>query len=443
MLTPTNITNLVAEAFLYGLPIVMNYGIMYQFAVDTNSAQYKAPFNHMARSNATLTYRDTAVVTPNADTPYSVLWMDLRAEPLVLSVPDIDHSRYYAVQLVDLNTYNYGYIGSRTTGNGAGKYLVAGPRWRDVVPPGINGSFYSATFFSLALYRTQLFNSSDIDNVIAVENGYTFQTLSAYLGQPPENTHPLPPFMPFSGSFNVSYFFDLLDFALKYMPRPEWQRYELDMRARLVDIGARPGKLFFWTGCAANFWTYVLHGYTLGAMTLGHFLSSSGASVNGWKSGIAGGDAEHYSGNWLQRAGLAQAGIYGNDAVEAIYLSTREENETGNSINCAAHNYTLTFTDVGLPPVKAFWSLTIYDGVTQLLIQNPIDRYLINSPMLPSLQRNGDMSVTIYIQHPSPIAGLVSNWLPAPDGTVYMVLRLYWPSPNATTWKPPPVLKTA
>jgi len=226
------------------------------------------------------------------------------------------------------------------------------------------------------------------------------------------------------------------------MPRPDWQRYELDMRARLVDIGARPGKLFLWTGCAANFWTYVLHGYTLGAMTLGHFLSSSGASVNGWKSGIAGGDAEHYSGNWLQRAGLAQAGIYGNDAVEAIYLSTREENETGNSINCAAHNYTLTFTDVGLPPVKAFWSLTIYDGVTQLLIQNPIDRYLINSPMLPSLQRNGDMSVTIYIQHPSPIAGLVSNWLPAPDGTVYMVLRLYWPSPNATTWKPPPVLKT-
>jgi hypothetical protein len=118
------------EGFIYGLPIVMNYAVMYEYAVDKSSSQFKAPFNEIKNGARVFTYKDTAIITPNSDTPYSFLWLDLRAEPMVLSVPAVEKSRYYAVQLEDGNTFNYGYIGSRATGNDAGDYMVVGPGGR-------------------------------------------------------------------------------------------------------------------------------------------------------------------------------------------------------------------------------------------------------------------------------------------------------------------------
>ncbi|MGW8286235.1 MAG: DUF1254 domain-containing protein, partial [Candidatus Deferrimicrobiaceae bacterium] len=172
------------EGFIYGLPIVMNYAAMYEFAVDRNSGQYKAPFNQIKNEHRVFTYKDTAVVTPNSDTPYSVVWLDLRAEPIVLSVPAVEKHRYYSVQLCDGNTYNYGYIGSRATGNDAGNYLVVGPDWKGETPAGIKKSFTSSTEFSIAIYRTQLFNPKDMPNVEKVQAGYKVQPLSAYLKKP-------------------------------------------------------------------------------------------------------------------------------------------------------------------------------------------------------------------------------------------------------------------
>src|SRR3981081_1944728 len=104
----------------------MNDAVMYEYSVDRNSGQFKAPFNQIKNEARVFTYKDTAIITPNSDTPYSFLWLDLRAEPMVLSVPAVDKKRYYSVQLIDGNTYNYGYIGSRATGSEAGSYLVVG-----------------------------------------------------------------------------------------------------------------------------------------------------------------------------------------------------------------------------------------------------------------------------------------------------------------------------
>src|SRR3954467_12587913 len=129
------------EGFIYGLPIVMNYAVMYEYAVDKNSGQYKAPFNQITNEARVFTYQDTSVITPNSDTPYSILWTDLRAEPIVLSVPAVPKPRYFSVMLCDGNTYNYGYIGSRATGNEAGDYMVAGPDWKGETPPGIKKVF--------------------------------------------------------------------------------------------------------------------------------------------------------------------------------------------------------------------------------------------------------------------------------------------------------------
>jgi hypothetical protein len=172
------------EGFIYGLPLVMNYAVMNEFAVDTKSSQFKAPFNEINNQHRVATYEDTAVITPNSDTPYSMLWSDLRAEPLVVSVPAVPKKRYYSVQLIDGNTYNFGYIGSRATGTEPGDYLIVGPAWKGETPAGIKKVFSSTTPFALILFRTQLIDGSDMPNVEKVQAGYKAQPLSAFLKQP-------------------------------------------------------------------------------------------------------------------------------------------------------------------------------------------------------------------------------------------------------------------
>ena len=149
---------------------------MYEYAVDTNSGQFKAPFNQIKNEPHVYTYKDTAFITPNSDTPYSFVWMDLRAEPMVLSVPAVERSRYYSVQLCDGNTYNYGYIGSRATGTEPGDYMVVGPDWKAATPAGIKKVFRSTTQFSVAGYPHPALQSDDMTNVEKVQAGYKAQT---------------------------------------------------------------------------------------------------------------------------------------------------------------------------------------------------------------------------------------------------------------------------
>ena len=145
---------------------------------------------------------------------------------------------------------------------------------------------------------------------------------------------------------------------------------------------------------------------------------------------------------------MAKAGIYANDPVEATYPLTRTD-ATGETLDGSKHSYTLTFAADQFPPVNAFWSVTMYDGKTQLLIENPINRYLINSPMLPNMKKNEEGSLTLYIQKDSPGADKEANWLPAPNGPIYLVMRLYWPKveppsilpPGEGTWKPPGIVQ--
>ena len=164
------------------------------------------------------------------------------------------------------------------------------------------------------------------------------------------------------------------------------------------------------------------------------YLGSGLKDINGWKVGSFFGDRAFYKGDWLMRAAAAKGGIYGNDAVEAMYPLTRVDGK-GETLDGSKHNYTLTFPAGELPPVNAFWSVTMYDGKSQFLIKNPINRYLINSPMLPQMKKNPDGSLTLYIQKDSPGKAKESNWLPAPNDTIYLVLRLYWPKE-----KPPSIL---
>jgi hypothetical protein len=425
---------------------VMNYAVMYEYAVDKHSGQYKAPFNQISNEARVFTYKDTAVITPNSDTPYSILWLDLRAEPVVLSVPAVDKVRYFSVMLCDGNTFNYGYVGSRATGVDAGDYLVVGPNWQGPIPAGIKKVFQSSTQFSAVAYRTQLFDAEDMPNVVKIQAGYKSQPLSAYLKQPAPAAVPAIEFPKVNAELVKQNFFEYLDFALQFAPAgPE----ENEIRSKLARIGVGAGKTFDFKDLPVMHKIEIGLGMKDGEEKVEKYLASGQKDVNGWKIGSLFGDRPFYSGDWLKRAAAAKGGIYGNDAVEAVYPMAKTLAD-GEILDGSKHAYTLTFPAGQSPPVNAFWSVTMYDGKTQLLIENPISRYLINSPMLSGMKKGADGSLTLYVQNKSPGPDKEANWLPAPNGPIYLVMRLYWPKteapsilpPGTGAWQPPGIKKT-
>jgi hypothetical protein len=434
------------EAFIYGLPIVMNYAVMQEFVVDKNSGQYKAPFNTIKNEARVFTYKDTAVVTPNSDTPYSMLWLDLRMEPMVISVPEVAKERYYSVQLTDGNAYNYGYIGSRATGHEAGDYLVVGPDWKGDTPAKIKQVFHSTTHFALTIFRTQLFNAEDMPNVEKVQAGYKAQPLSAFLNQAAPPTAPKIDFLPATTAGIKANFYEYLDAALQFVPlTPE----NKEIRAKFASIGIGPDKTFEFKDLSLEHKAAILLAMKEGDDKVDAYLSTGSKDINSWKITSLFGDSAFYKGDWLKRAAAAKGGIYGNNGIEAMYPMTRADGK-GETLDGSKHSYRLTFPAGQLPPVNAFWSVTMYDGKTQLLIENPINRYLINSPMLPAMKKNADGSLTLYIQRDSPGKANEANCLPAPNDTIYLVMRLYWPKTEAPsilpagagTWSPPGIVVT-
>ncbi|MET0279011.1 MAG: DUF1254 domain-containing protein [Pseudorhodoplanes sp.] len=428
------------DAYIYGFPMIAAYKAMYQFNVDKKSPQYKGPFNTVVNEGRVFTPKDTAIVTPNSDTPYSLIQVDLRAEPLVFCVPAIDKDRYYSVQLSDMYSFNYGYVGSRTTGNGAGCYMIAGPNWSGEKPAGIARVFNTETQFGLVIFRTQLLNPADIDNVKKIQAQYTAQPLSQFLKQPSPQPAPLPKFPAFSEDAFKLKAFSYLNFLLQFTPTVP---AETELRGQFAKIGVLPGAAYTLPkdgkGKAA-----VELGIKEGYEAIAKRRDEIGTLVNGWRVGSSFGDRAFYKGDFTLRAAAALAGIYGNDAVEAMYPLAATDDK-GQKLDGSKYNYTITFPAGQYPPVNAFWSVTMYDGKTQLLINNPINRYLINSPMLPDMKKNADGSLTIYVQNKSPGKDKESNWLPAPNGPIYMVMRLYWPKDEALngTWKPAPIVQGA
>ncbi len=440
--TPADYEKIGEEAFIYGYPMVMGYGILHEFFIDRKSGQYKAPFNTINNQARVFTPKDTAVVTPNSDTPYSLLGMDLRAEPIVLSVPDVEKGRYYSVQLIDLYTCNIGYIGSRATGNKAGAYVVAGPSWKGEKPAGVAKVVRCETDFALAVYRTQLFNAADIANVKKVQAGYKVQTLSAFLEKPPAPPTPVIEWPKLDKKLAETDPFAYLNFLLAFCPASGTTEVEKPLRERFARIGIVAGKPFDAAGLSAEEKAALGKGMKAGLAKIKAKAAALGKDENGWRVGSAFGDRDFYKGDWTLRAAAAMAGIYGNNAVEALYPILAKD-ASGEKPDCSKNRYTLTFARGELPPANAFWSVTMYDGKTQLLIENPINRYLINSPMLPGMKKNADGSLTLYIQKDSPGKDREANWLPAPDGPIYVVMRLYWPKDSALKggWKPPALKK--
>jgi hypothetical protein len=430
------------EATIYGFPMLDNYRILYSYFVDKGGPEYKAPWNTLVNNARVYTPDDTAIQTPNSDTPYSYVGADLRAEPLVFTVPAVDKDRYYSLQFIDLYTFNFAYVGSRATGNDAGDYLLVGPGWKGEKPAGIKEVIRSETDIAFVLYRTQLFSPEDIDNVKRVQAGYKVQPLSAFLGQPAPPPAPAIDWMkPLSAEQERTSpeFFSELNFLFQFAPIDPSERA---VRARFAELGIGGGKPFDLNAFSPELRKALEEGMADGWAA---FKTHKESELDTGKetSADAFGTRAFLHNDYMARMSGAVLGIYGNSKQEALYpvyfVDADGKPLTGSNA------YALHFAAGQLPPVNAFWSFTMYELPKSLLYANKLNRYLINSPMLPSLKKDAAGGLTLYVSHDSPGADKESNWLPAPDGPFFAVLRLYWPKPAALDgrWKAPKLTQVA
>jgi hypothetical protein len=433
--SPVEARAIAKEAYIYGFPIVDNYRIQHAYWVDKATPEYKGPWNQIWNSARVFTPADTAIQTPNSDTPYSFVGADLRSEPIVLTVPAIEKERYFSVQLIDYYTFNFDYIGTRTTGNGGGSFLLAGPGWKGDAPKGIKKVFRCETELAFPAYRTQLFNPGDIDNVKKVQAGYKVQPLSAFLGQPAPKAAPAIDFIkPLTAAEEKTspQFFNILNFVLQFCPAVP---SEQALMARFAKLGVGAGKSFDASKLSPEVKAAIEQGMADAWVALAGFKKE--LEEGKLSAGDAFGTRAYLKGNYLYRMGAAVLGIYGNSKQEAMYPAYYVD-ATKQKLD-GANRYSLRFAPGQLPPVNAFWSLTMYDEPQSLLVANPLNRYLINSPMLPQLKRDADGGLTLIIQNESP--GKEANWLPAPKGPFSMIMRLYWPKEAAVEgkWERPPL----
>ena len=430
------------DAYVYGFPMVDSYRIQNAYFINPDGPEYKGPWNEVHSTARVFTPADTAVQTPNSDTPYSMLGADLRTEPLVLFVPPVEKDRYYSLQFIDGYTYNFAYVGTRTTGNGGGTYLLAGPEWNGEKPEGIDEVIKADTDFVLVAYRTQLFGPDDLGNVEKIQAGYKAEPLSTFTKKPAPTAAPAvdwPAPLTADDEKTSLRFFDLLDFQLKFAPI---MASEKDIRARFASIGLTGDGTFSSEKLSPEMQKAFGDGMADAWAEFSAFKKDK-IDTGAVKSGQLFGTKEQLNANYLYRMAGAVIGIYANSNAEAMYpvLST----DSDGAPLTGANSYTLTFPAGGLPPANAFWSVTMYKMPDSLLVDNPINRYVINSPMLPDLATNPDGSLTVYVQSQSPGADKEANWLPAPEGPFTVFMRLYWPKPEALdgSWQPPKLVKTS
>ena len=433
--TPEEARAIAKEAAIYGFPVIDNYRINYDYYFKPGTPEYKGPPNTLINVPRVYTPADTAVQTPNSDTPYSWMGADLRTEPIVLTVPEIPKDRYFSIQFVDAYTYNFAYVGSRATGNGGGNFLLAGPNWKGEKPPGITEVIQSDTELNTVIYRTQLFDPADIDNVKKIQSEYKVQPLSQFLGKPAPAAAPkidyMVPCTPEEEKKSLKQF-EVLNFVLQFCPTVP---SEVALMERFAKIGIGAGKTFDATKFSPEVQKAIGEG--IGDAWLAFDGLVKQFDEGKVTSGDVFGTRKYLNGNYLYRMAAAALGIYGNSKQEAMYPVLRVDAE-GKPLT-GANRYILHFPKGQLPPVHAFWSATMYKLPQSLLVANPINRYLINSPMIPELKTDADGGITLYIQNETPGNELESNWLPSPKGPFAVYMRLYWPKEAALdgSWTAP------
>jgi hypothetical protein len=437
---PQDARAIAKEAYIYAFPMAANYQTLHKQAIDTRSHDYRAPLNTLTNASSVATPEDKFVVTPNSDTPYSYLWMDLRGKPIVVTMPKIEKERYYTGQLIDLYTFNFAYLGTRSFGNDGGSFLIAGPNWNGSTPAGIKAVLRAQTQFAYLLIRTQLFNAGDIFNVRKIQTGYRAELLSSFLHQPAPPAAPAVHWPePSADMLTTPAIFPYLNFLLQFCPMDP---SETDLMARFAELNLGAGKTFELTRFSPSVQQAITEGIDDTKADVDLMMKK--INTDQVQSSDLFGTREFLKNNYLYRFIGAKLGLYGNSGADAAYLGYFVDGDH-RPLDASKNNYELRFAKGAIPEYHAFWSLTMYDGKTQLLVANPLQRYLLNSTTLQSYTYGADGSLTFYVQANSPGKDKESNWLPAPSGPFYCIYRVYMPGEAVLngTWKKPPMQAVA
>ena len=436
-ISPDEARRIAKEAYIFAYPMLENYKTMYLQAVDKQSSGYLAPFNQFFHFRQLLGPEFTEIVAPNSDTLYSIAWLDLGTEPIVLSLPDFG-DRFFVVQMVDAYTHNMEYIGARTTGYQSGTYLIAGSDWAGDAPEDVDGVRRSESRLILVLERTAVAGAEDAPNVHTVQDQFQLTPLSAYLGKPAPPPAPSLDFSPFDDEQAQSAaFIRYFNFIMSYTAIHPSEQELFETFAR---IGIGPGHPFDPDSLEPALREAIDAGAREGHQAVAEASMSIGREVNNWSLiGEGFGYRATMQGKYLLRAAAGMRGLYGNNPEEA-YNFMGAKDADGDPLDASKHDYVIHFKTP--PPVKAFWSISMYKLPETLFIYNPIDRYAIGD-RTPGLSYNEDGSLDIFIQHESPGADKESNWLPAPDGPFMLGLRIYWPEQVILDgdWKPASIQK--
>ncbi|MBY3027090.1 DUF1254 domain-containing protein [Rhizobium leguminosarum] len=421
------------EAYIWGYALVDDHRIQYSYFIDTTNPEYKGPWNTIGHNTRLYTPADTTIQTINSDTLYSFIGMDVRDEPIVISVPDVDPARYYGCSLFDL----WGHcdmFGTRTTGNDAASFMVAGPGWKGETPANIKKVFNMETTLGSAAIRTQLFNPGDIENVKKVQSGFKVQTLSAFLGRPAPTQTKVNFIKPLTVAEQKSslLFFNVLNNLLQFAPT---HPTEAELKARVAKIGIGEGKIFDPASQSPEMKAAIEQGMADAWVDIS--ATAKKLDTGEITPGDCYGTRAYLKNNYLYQTTAIYLAGNAQPKEEVIYPFVALDSD-GKPLTGKNH-YTIRFAGDKLPPAKQFWSITMYNLPQRLLVANPIDRYLLNTPMMPNWAKDADGGYTFYIQKVSPGPDKEANWLPTPEGPFYMVMRLYLPSKEAQDglWKAP------
>ena len=424
-----------ADAYTYAYPLVL-------MDVTQHVMTARAPVNRFSHRRIFPDHNFTGVVSPNADTLYSIAWLDLSEQPLVMSVPAMGE-RYYVMQMLDAWTNVFEAPGTRTTGNQAGSFAIVGPHWRGELPTGLQ-ALRSPTNLVWLLGRIQTNGKSDYAAVNALQDQFSLVTLATWLKKPsppagaariaPQGDVRTAPVDQVGAMDAQTFFARFADLLPANPPAPA----DAPIMERMQRIGVVAGKPFLLDRPDALSTRSIEAGV---ASARASIVAAARAvdpslSANGWTIRRDLGD---YGTQYARRALVAWVGLGANLLEDALYPIARVDAE-GRPLD-GGHDYVLHFPADSLPPANAFWSLTMYNE-RQFFIDNPIARYAIGDR--DALAFNPDGSLDLYLRHETPGGAREANWLPAPAGPFNVMLRIYWPKPAVLdgSWLPPAIQRT-
>ena len=436
-LSPEEAQQIAKQAYIYAYPMLENYRTAL-ITLDKLSPKFWAPLNHFYHVQNLSTPEYNTVIVTNNDTLYSRAWLDLRTEPIVLSVPAT--KRFYTIQPVDMYTHNFAYIGTRATGTDAGHYMFAGPNWKGPKPAGINAVLQSEGQFVVIFSRTLVYKKDpeDLPKARAQQRQYKLTPLSSFLGRAAIPQLPLPPYPEYDEKeVRSAGFIRYLNFLLGQVePVPD----ERELLAQFSRIGIGPNRPFNSEALIPKIRNAMDRGVEAAHEQIkGEREHLGDARRNGWQLMYnTWGTRKVMQSRYLQRANAAMYGIYANSFEEAFYPVAFTD-PAGKPLDGSKHTYAMHLRKEEIPSVHGFWSLTPYYWPQETLVANPIQRYSVGD-RTPGVEYGADGSLTIHLQYESPGPARESNWLPIPNGPFFLVWRLYWGrQPADRQWAPPPL----